>query len=185
MKSKIFGFGTALLKCWTTRISELLDGRLKEFCCTYSYDIVSLYMFSTALSTAIVSQYVHVTVLMFTFHLERSESRMFRNMSLHLQGGSNMTGTSAACLRTNQSRSYLNHVVHTIHAPFYEFLICAVIFSKSTPPHTHKHTYTMRETCTLNLLGNCQDSSFLDKYTGTVMIQASNVSCLMFYSLQA
>jgi len=29
-----------------------------------------------------------------------------------LQGGSNMTGTYAACLHTNQSWSYLNHLVH-------------------------------------------------------------------------
>jgi hypothetical protein len=29
-----------------------------------------------------------------------------------VQGGSNMTGTDAACLHTNQSRSYLNHLVH-------------------------------------------------------------------------
>jgi len=29
----------------------------------------------------------------------------------NIQGGSNMTGTSAACLHTNQSRSYLNHPV--------------------------------------------------------------------------
>ena len=28
-----------------------------------------------------------------------------------IQGGSNMTGTCAACLHTNQSRSYLNHLV--------------------------------------------------------------------------
>jgi hypothetical protein len=28
-----------------------------------------------------------------------------------VQGGSNMTGTCAACLHTNQSRSYLNHLV--------------------------------------------------------------------------
>jgi hypothetical protein len=27
------------------------------------------------------------------------------------QGGSNMTGTCAACLHTNQSWSYLNHLV--------------------------------------------------------------------------
>ena len=31
-----------------------------------------------------------------------------------LQGGSNMTGTSAACLHKNQSRSYLNHLVHAL-----------------------------------------------------------------------
>jgi hypothetical protein len=30
---------------------------------------------------------------------------------LYLQGGSNMTGTCAACSHTNQSRSYLNHLV--------------------------------------------------------------------------
>jgi len=28
-----------------------------------------------------------------------------------IQGGSNMTGTHAACLSRNQSRSYLNHLV--------------------------------------------------------------------------
>jgi hypothetical protein len=32
--------------------------------------------------------------------------------ALYIQGGSNMTGTCAACLHTNQSRSYLNHLVH-------------------------------------------------------------------------
>jgi hypothetical protein len=31
--------------------------------------------------------------------------------SLNVQGGSNMTGTIAYCLHTNQSRSYLNHLV--------------------------------------------------------------------------
>ena len=31
----------------------------------------------------------------------------------HVQGGSNMTGTDSACLHTNQSRSYLNHLVHS------------------------------------------------------------------------
>jgi hypothetical protein len=34
-----------------------------------------------------------------------------RNLWSNIQGGSNMTGTSAACLHTNQSRSYLNHLV--------------------------------------------------------------------------
>jgi len=29
----------------------------------------------------------------------------------YIQGGSNMTGTAAACLQTNQSRSYLNDLV--------------------------------------------------------------------------
>ena len=29
----------------------------------------------------------------------------------HIQGGSDMTGTDSACLHTNQSRSYLNHLV--------------------------------------------------------------------------
>ena len=42
--------------------------------------------------------------------------------SLYVQGGSNMTGTSAACLHTNQSRSYSNHLVYTQphhHTPMY------------------------------------------------------------------
>jgi len=29
-----------------------------------------------------------------------------------IQGGSNMTGTVYTCLHTNQSRSYLNHLVY-------------------------------------------------------------------------
>jgi hypothetical protein len=33
---------------------------------------------------------------------------------VYIQGGSNMTGTCAACLHTNQSRSYLNHLVHRL-----------------------------------------------------------------------
>ena len=36
--------------------------------------------------------------------IKKKESRI-------VQGGSNMTGTYAACLHTNQSRSYLNHLV--------------------------------------------------------------------------
>ena len=44
------------------------------------------------------------------------------DLLIKLQGGSNMTGTdlyvnkllrSAACLHTNQSRSYFNHLVHS------------------------------------------------------------------------
>jgi hypothetical protein len=38
-----------------------------------------------------------------------------QKVSVHLmiikQGGLNMTGTCAACLHTDQSRSYLNHLV--------------------------------------------------------------------------
>ena len=33
------------------------------------------------------------------------------SLSLDIQGGSNMTGTVYTCLHTNQSRSYLNHLV--------------------------------------------------------------------------
>ena len=32
----------------------------------------------------------------------------------NIQGGSNMTGTVYTCLHTNQSRSYLNHLVYVI-----------------------------------------------------------------------
>ena len=34
-------------------------------------------------------------------------------ISLIIQGGSNITGTVYTCLHTNQSRSYLNHLVYT------------------------------------------------------------------------
>ena len=43
-----------------------------------------------------------------------------------LQGGSNMTGTYAACLHRNQSRSYLNHLVYPS-----TLLCCFVLFSLS------------------------------------------------------
>jgi hypothetical protein len=33
------------------------------------------------------------------------------NIWTYIQGGSNMTGTIVYCLHTNQSRSYLNHLV--------------------------------------------------------------------------
>ena len=35
----------------------------------------------------------------------------------YIQGGSNMTGTDSACLPTNKSRSYLNHLVHRRGGP--------------------------------------------------------------------
>jgi len=35
-----------------------------------------------------------------------------KNQAHYIQGGSNMTGTVYTCLHTNQSRSYLNHLVH-------------------------------------------------------------------------
>jgi hypothetical protein len=38
-----------------------------------------------------------------------------------VQVGSNMTGTSAACLHTNQSRSYLNHLVYLVHKERFVF----------------------------------------------------------------
>ena len=36
------------------------------------------------------------------------------NTFANVKGGSNMTGTYAACLHTNQSQSYLNHLVSCI-----------------------------------------------------------------------
>jgi len=33
-------------------------------------------------------------------------------LEANVQGGSNMTGTVYTCLHTNQSRSYLNHLVY-------------------------------------------------------------------------
>jgi len=38
-------------------------------------------------------------------------SLQYRPLSVLIQGGSNMTGTAAACLHTNQSWSYMNHLV--------------------------------------------------------------------------
>jgi len=38
--------------------------------------------------------------------------RVERHNFINIQGGSNMTGTVYTCLHTNQSRSYLNHLVY-------------------------------------------------------------------------
>ena len=40
--------------------------------------------------------------------------RKYFSQLLNVQGGSNMTGTVYTCLHTNQSRSYLNHLVHEV-----------------------------------------------------------------------
>jgi len=59
-----------------------------------------------------------------TYHIVPHKTVVVHN-SVLVQGGSNMTGTdlyvnkllcSAACLHTNQSRSYLNHLVLTTGA---------------------------------------------------------------------
>ena len=40
-----------------------------------------------------------------------------QGLTVNIQGGSNMTGTVYTCLHTNQSRSYLNHLVTYSFAP--------------------------------------------------------------------
>jgi len=44
-----------------------------------------------------------------------SKPHLVHCLTVDVQGGSNMTGTYAACLHTNQSRSYLNHLVSNIN----------------------------------------------------------------------
>jgi hypothetical protein len=44
--------------------------------------------------------------------IQHTAARNGLNSIMIIQGGSNMTGTDAACLHTNQSRSYLNHLVY-------------------------------------------------------------------------
>jgi hypothetical protein len=48
-----------------------------------------------------------------------------------IQGGSNMTGTCAACLHTNQSRSYLNHLVF-YNALFFQLFMFSLFWYGST-----------------------------------------------------
>ena len=43
----------------------------------------------------------------------RMHAHACTHIHTYIQGGSNMTGTYAACLHRNQSRSYFNHLVHT------------------------------------------------------------------------
>ena len=47
---------------------------------------------------------------------------------MYVQGGSNMTGTYAACLHTNQSRSYLNHLVYSYIKNQQNALHCFYVF---------------------------------------------------------
>ena len=49
--------------------------------------------------------------------------------NIDLQGGSNMTGTCAACLHTNQAQSYLNHLV--------EYLLIILFRQDNTSNKTH------------------------------------------------
>ena len=49
--------------------------------------------------------------LFLSLNCDICSSSMVNAYVCHLQCGSNMTGTNAACLHTNQSRSYLNHLV--------------------------------------------------------------------------
>ena len=80
----------------------------------HTFLMLSVYMCSAALSTAIVSRYVDVTVLMFNFIL---------------------IGLNAACSATYPLQ------LRIIHAPFYTYFMYAVIFSKSTPyPPTHNES---------------------------------------------
>jgi hypothetical protein len=46
--------------------------------------------------------------------LSNSSLAIRANNRRYIQGGSNMTGTYAACLHRNQSRSYLNHLVYLV-----------------------------------------------------------------------
>jgi hypothetical protein len=43
------------------------------------------------------------------------DEKMAHYFTWYIQGGSNMTGTNCALFTHNQSRSYLNHLVHKIH----------------------------------------------------------------------
>jgi hypothetical protein len=54
---------------------------------------------------------VHVISVVHKVSMERVFTQILQLSPVGIQGGSNMTGTSAACLHTNQSRSYLNHLV--------------------------------------------------------------------------
>jgi len=45
-------------------------------------------------------------------------------MTVILQGGSNMTGTVYTCLHTNQSRSYLDHLVYIF---VLYFTVCCIL----------------------------------------------------------
>jgi len=57
------------------------------------------------------TQYHTGNILEYTnIHILRTEA--ITPHFVFIQGGSNMTGTHAACLHRNQSRSYLNHLVY-------------------------------------------------------------------------
>jgi len=62
-----------------------------------------------------------------------------------IQGGSNMTGTYAACLHTNQSRSYLNHLVlGSIVCKVLWKTLCPVLVVFMTQPTMAQERYQNR-----------------------------------------
>ena len=65
-----------------------------------------------------MNKYLHTVAsvgFLFTLNYDARNHELKENVeryfATNIQGGSNMTGTGAACLHTNQSRSYLNHLV--------------------------------------------------------------------------
>ena len=65
-----------------------------------------------------------------------SITRCRRHFLRKIQGGSYMTGTVYTCLHTNQSRSYLNHLVWPVQLAFRLLISCRIFLCSLTLSNT-------------------------------------------------
>ena len=82
----------------------------------------------------------------------------------NIQGGSKMTRTHAACLHTNQSRSYLNHLVYPTRRNVTQFISvnCSTCFWWYLHPSSGAHTTVSTAS------GICQSVTATCRYRGRV-----------------
>jgi hypothetical protein len=110
---------------WVFNNSTYQEARTyKEYSKWHKYKVVSK-NWSTVDSWGHVTPYIQRNVPCFTLKQTLS----------NVQGGSNMTGTNCDLFTHNQSRSYLNHLVHTQHTLTDENGHVAKKFHKKTTLH--------------------------------------------------
>jgi hypothetical protein len=91
-------------------VSFFFNFKLCCVCLTHrGYDPLDMELVNTENKVTNIIHDVRYNTINFRIQL----SRHILTMAYNVQGGSNMTGTCAACLHTNQSRSYLNHLVYS------------------------------------------------------------------------
>jgi hypothetical protein len=102
--------------CWVTKATNTHSGYViliaflqEQWLCRHA-SVLTLYIHCLSCFSC-VSLKLHKSGSVCTnTHLIKSSYEKAHTSAV-LQGGSDMTGINAACLHTNQSRSYLNHLV--------------------------------------------------------------------------